>query len=164
MSMTAVSNSSLTPAIVRTNVLKMQYTNNPELDSQTDSIIWEHRWQKPCHTWSPAQTWVQLIESCLITSPLFVAFCLWAVALLLKLPHNMEPRKKYTNCPKCHNTPCAFPTAEVTCDESHFKCLSDGECVPDVWVCDDEEDCEDGSDERHHCREYLFFTICLLTF
>uniref|UniRef100_A0A673WK35 Low density lipoprotein receptor-related protein 2a n=1 Tax=Salmo trutta TaxID=8032 RepID=A0A673WK35_SALTR len=45
----------------------------------------------------------------------------------------------------------------VTCDESHFQCLSDGECVPDVWVCDDEEDCEDGSDERHRCRK---FSMC----
>uniref|UniRef100_H2V9M6 EGF-like domain-containing protein n=1 Tax=Takifugu rubripes TaxID=31033 RepID=H2V9M6_TAKRU len=40
---------------------------------------------------------------------------------------------------------------QVTCDDSHFQCLSDGECIPNVWVCDDEEDCEDGSDERHHC-------------
>ena len=45
------------------------------------------------------------------------------------------------------------PTAQVTCDESHFQCLIDGECIPDVWVCDDEEDCEDGSDERQHCRK-----------
>lgn len=48
-----------------------------------------------------------------------------------------------------------IPTAQVTCDDSHFQCLSDGECIPDVWVCDDEEDCEDGSDERQHCREYI---------
>ncbi|TNN64423.1 Low-density lipoprotein receptor-related protein 2 [Liparis tanakae] len=40
---------------------------------------------------------------------------------------------------------------QVTCDDSHFACLSDGECIPVMWVCDDEEDCEDGSDERHHC-------------
>ncbi|KAM7407483.1 hypothetical protein PAMA_003284 [Pampus argenteus] len=40
---------------------------------------------------------------------------------------------------------------QVTCDASHFQCLSDGECIPGVWVCDDEEDCEDGSDERQHC-------------
>uniref|UniRef100_A0A3P8VV89 EGF-like domain-containing protein n=1 Tax=Cynoglossus semilaevis TaxID=244447 RepID=A0A3P8VV89_CYNSE len=40
---------------------------------------------------------------------------------------------------------------QLTCDSSHFQCLSDGECIPNVWVCDDEEDCEDGSDERHHC-------------
>lgn len=48
-----------------------------------------------------------------------------------------------------------IPTAQVTCDASHFQCLSDGECIPDVWVCDDEEDCEDGSDERQHCRKYI---------
>lgn len=48
-------------------------------------------------------------------------------------------------------------TAQVTCDESHFQCLSDGECIPDVWVCDDEEDCEDGSDERQQCRKCPFF-------
>ena len=46
-------------------------------------------------------------------------------------------------------------TAQVTCDDSHFQCLSDGECIPDQWVCDDEEDCEDGSDERQQCREYI---------
>lgn len=51
------------------------------------------------------------------------------------------------------------PTAQVTCDESHFQCLSDGECIPDVWVCDDEEDCEDGSDERQHCRKYIFYIM-----
>uniref|UniRef100_M3ZRL5 EGF-like domain-containing protein n=1 Tax=Xiphophorus maculatus TaxID=8083 RepID=M3ZRL5_XIPMA len=39
--------------------------------------------------------------------------------------------------------------SQVTCDDSHFQCLSDGECIPDVWVCDNEEDCEDSSDERH---------------
>lgn len=68
----------------------------------------------------------------------------------------MNPLSWYANCPRCKHAPCAlFPTAEVTCSDSHFKCLSDGECIPDVWVCDDEEDCEDGSDERHHCRKYL---------
>lgn len=24
-----------------------------------------------------------------------------------------------------------------------------------MWVCDDEEDCEDGSDERQQCRKYI---------
>lgn len=51
---------------------------------------------------------------------------------------------------------CVLPTAQVTCDNSHFQCLSDGECIPDVWVCDDEEDCEDGSDERQQCRKCIF--------
>lgn len=61
------------------------------------------------------------------------------------------------------HTFCVFmSTAQVTCDESHFQCLSDGECIPDVWVCDDEEDCEDGSDERQHCRKYSFRLLAIL--
>uniref|UniRef100_A0A672J473 EGF-like domain-containing protein n=1 Tax=Salarias fasciatus TaxID=181472 RepID=A0A672J473_SALFA len=44
-----------------------------------------------------------------------------------------------------------FDCPQVTCENSHFQCLSDGECIPDIWVCDEEEDCEDGSDERQHC-------------
>lgn len=44
--------------------------------------------------------------------------------------------------------------AQPTCESAQFQCLSDGECIPQHWVCDDEEDCEDGSDERQHCREY----------
>ncbi|KAG7275698.1 hypothetical protein CRUP_011325 [Coryphaenoides rupestris] len=52
---------------------------------------------------------------------------------------------------RCGNGMCI--PAEVTCDQNHFQCLSDSECVPDVWVCDDEEDCEDGSDERQQCPE-----------
>lgn len=52
-------------------------------------------------------------------------------------------------------------TAQVTCDDSQFQCLSDGECIPDVWVCDDEEDCEDGSDERQHCRKYIFTLLAI---
>lgn len=57
---------------------------------------------------------------------------------------------------------CALP-AQPTCESSQFQCLSDGECIPQHWVCDDEEDCEDGSDERQHCREYslsLSLTFC----
>ncbi len=46
------------------------------------------------------------------------------------------------------------PPAQPTCESAQFQCLSDGECIPQHWVCDDEEDCEDGSDERQHCREY----------
>ena len=29
----------------------------------------------------------------------------------------------------------------------NFKC-NDGECIPDNWVCDDEEDCPSGEDEE----------------
>lgn len=43
-------------------------------------------------------------------------------------------------------------SAPSTCGAGQFQCLSDGECISVHWVCDDEEDCEDGSDERQHCR------------
>ncbi|KPP76751.1 low-density lipoprotein receptor-related protein 2-like, partial [Scleropages formosus] len=38
-----------------------------------------------------------------------------------------------------------------SCEDGQFQCVSDGECIPQLWVCDDEEDCEDGSDEKQHC-------------
>lgn len=46
-------------------------------------------------------------------------------------------------------------SAQATCELGQFQCLSDGECIPNPWLCDDEEDCEDGSDERHNCRMFL---------
>ena len=38
------------------------------------------------------------------------------------------------------------------CPENHFKCSND-KCVPNVWVCDGDNDCGDGSDERDDCPE-----------
>lgn len=73
-------------------------------------------------------------------SYVIICYCICYFLNLVKLLYLLK-------CAVC------IPTAQVTCDESHFQCLSDGECIPDVWLCDDEEDCEDGSDERHHCRK-----------
>ncbi|XP_055493679.1 LOW QUALITY PROTEIN: low-density lipoprotein receptor-related protein 2a [Leucoraja erinacea] len=39
----------------------------------------------------------------------------------------------------------------LTCAADEFRCVGDGECIPPSWVCDAEEDCDDGSDERQHC-------------
>lgn len=34
-----------------------------------------------------------------------------------------------------------------SCDAGEFRC-DDGECISQLWTCDLEVDCEDGSDER----------------
>uniref|UniRef100_A0A8D2L3M7 SCO-spondin n=1 Tax=Varanus komodoensis TaxID=61221 RepID=A0A8D2L3M7_VARKO len=40
--------------------------------------------------------------------------------------------------------PCAPPSR---CAEGQFACHTGGRCVPGAWVCDNEDDCGDGSDE-----------------
>ncbi|GFT89371.1 hypothetical protein TNCV_4386601 [Trichonephila clavipes] len=40
------------------------------------------------------------------------------------------------------------------CESHQFQCL-DGHCIPEIWKCDGEHDCEDDSDEKR-CRMYLF--------
>ena len=34
------------------------------------------------------------------------------------------------------------------CTEDQFSCILTGECIPYSWVCDDENDCSDASDEN----------------
>lgn len=40
--------------------------------------------------------------------------------------------------------PCVAP---ARCPEAQFACRTGGRCVPSAWVCDNEDDCGDGSDE-----------------
>ncbi|XP_074919520.1 SCO-spondin-like [Chelonoidis abingdonii] len=40
--------------------------------------------------------------------------------------------------------PCQVPPR---CPEAEFACRTGGRCVPSAWVCDNEDDCGDGSDE-----------------
>ena len=47
-----------------------------------------------------------------------------------------------------------FLTAPKTCDPEKFTC-SNGQCIPQGWICDDTEDCTDGSDEEN-CRKSLY--------
>lgn len=40
-----------------------------------------------------------------------------------------------------------FLSAPRACTESEFRC-DNLRCIPDRWVCDHDNDCEDNSDER----------------
>lgn len=43
----------------------------------------------------------------------------------------------------------AIVTGERVCGKDEFTCRSGhGECVPLTWMCDDNPDCTDGSDEK----------------
>ena len=41
------------------------------------------------------------------------------------------------------------------CTEDQFRCILTAECIPISWLCDEETDCSDASDE-----EYCIGKIC----
>ena len=44
---------------------------------------------------------------------------------------------------------------ERTCGPEEWTCKSkNGQCIPNAWVCDDHEDCDDKSDEEV-CSKYI---------
>ena len=36
---------------------------------------------------------------------------------------------------------------EHSCPAEEFKCIDSGICIPQIWTCDGQKDCNDGSDE-----------------
>uniref|UniRef100_A0A1A9VH13 Uncharacterized protein n=1 Tax=Glossina austeni TaxID=7395 RepID=A0A1A9VH13_GLOAU len=47
---------------------------------------------------------------------------------------------------------------ESSCDEGRFRC-NNGNCIPNRWRCDQENDCADGSDETpamcmNYCKHH----------
>ncbi|XP_068085129.1 uncharacterized protein [Anabrus simplex] len=60
-------------------------------------------------------------------------------------------KNKYEPCdiPRCYNTGVKRDGtgAAVDCKENEFQCQP-GECIPDSWQCDGDEDCSNGVDEK----------------
>jgi len=42
-------------------------------------------------------------------------------------------------------------TAEDACPADHVKCVTSDECVSERYICDGQQDCDDGSDEPPEC-------------
>ena len=59
-------------------------------------------------------------------------------------------------------SPLLFSGANCTakreqCDEGEFQC-DNGRCINQIWKCDHENDCGDGSDEGKNCKDH--FKVC----
>ncbi|XP_023316403.1 uncharacterized protein LOC106653221 isoform X3 [Trichogramma pretiosum] len=67
------------------------------------------------------------------------------------------PRGEFEYCdiPYCGKSIAKKSHLTGNCKPKHFEC-SPGECIPSPWVCDGEEDCSNGIDERK-CSSHLNF-------
>lgn len=50
--------------------------------------------------------------------------------------------------------------AENSCSPDHFQCKTTKHCISKLWVCDEDPDCADGSDEAN-CGEYASCLECI---
>lgn len=54
-------------------------------------------------------------------------------------------------------------TASRICPIGDFHCNTTGRCIPSTWVCDRDDDCGDGSDEKQEKCSIIFnSTTCSL--
>ncbi|XP_012537284.2 uncharacterized protein LOC105837243 isoform X2 [Monomorium pharaonis] len=56
-------------------------------------------------------------------------------------------QREYCDIPACGNIESKRSMLTGQCKPKHFECTP-GECIPSPWVCDGEEDCTNGADER----------------
>ncbi|XP_011881077.1 PREDICTED: uncharacterized protein LOC105569323 isoform X2 [Vollenhovia emeryi] len=56
-------------------------------------------------------------------------------------------KREYCDIPPCGNIDSKRSMLTGQCKPKHFECTP-GECIPSPWVCDGEEDCTNGADER----------------
>ncbi|XP_069066851.1 SCO-spondin-like [Pleurodeles waltl] len=73
--------------------------------------------------------------------------CYWSG---MPFPQGAAVQQDCKNCTcegghwQCGSEVCGPPSQ---CQNYEFSCLSTGSCIPGAWVCDNEDDCGDGSDE-----------------
>ncbi|XP_018372656.1 PREDICTED: uncharacterized protein LOC108767342 isoform X3 [Trachymyrmex cornetzi] len=56
-------------------------------------------------------------------------------------------KREYCDIPACGSIDSKRSMLTGQCKPKHFECTP-GECIPSPWVCDGEEDCTNGADER----------------
>lgn len=56
---------------------------------------------------------------------------------------------------------CLYSLLEnKTCYENEYICPNTTQCIPKQWICDNDKDCEDGSDESHVNCSGKNFLLC----